>query len=500
MNATLPKLDQPEDTPRDLPHNLSAEAAVIGSILYDNNAFQRVADILRPTDFYAPAHEEIFTACQLLIQNGRVADGVTLREQFEKDERLTAIGGASYLANLLDSAAFGPEVQDYAKMIRDLAMRRELINIGAGVQSRAKTHDRENDGSQQVEMAERELFALAERGSTGRGFSNFADALTESLQMAEAAFKRDGKIAGVATELDELDYMLGGLHGSDLVILAGRPSMGKTSLATNIAYNAAASCRRETQEDGSKKTMSGAVVAFFSLEMSSEQLATRILAERTGINAHKIRQGDLDKHDFETLREGTEELQNLPLYIDDQGGISVSQLAARARRLHRSVGIDMIIIDYLQLLTGTSGKASENRVQEVTQITTTLKALAKELNVPVVALSQLSRAVEQRDDKRPQLSDLRESGSIEQDADVVMFVYRESYYLERTEPQADPSDLASNEKWAAWRERMDQVYGTAEVIIGKQRHGPIGRVVLSFDANVTRFGNLAKPTDQSEYE
>lgn len=496
----MPKTEQLDEVARDLPHNLSAEAAVIGSILYDNNAFQRIADILRPTDFYAPAHEEIFTACQLLIQNGRVADGVTLREQFEKDERLTAIGGATYLANLLDSAAFGPEVQDYAKMIRDLAMRRELINIGAGVQSRAQTHDRESDGSQQVELAERELFALAERGSTGRGFASFSDALTESLQMAEAAFKREGKIAGVATELDELDYMLGGLHGSDLVILAGRPSMGKTSLATNIAYNAAAACRRETQEDGSKKSMAGAVVAFFSLEMSSEQLATRILAERTGINAHKIRQGDLDKHDFETLREGTEELQNLPLYIDDQGGISVSQLAARARRLHRSVGLDMIIIDYLQLLTGTSGKASENRVQEVTQITTTLKALAKELNVPVMALSQLSRAVEQRDDKRPQLSDLRESGSIEQDADVVMFVYRESYYLERTEPQADPSDLASNEKWAAWRERMDQVYGTAEVIIGKQRHGPIGRVVLSFDANVTRFGNLAKPSDQGDYE
>ncbi len=492
MSTAIAPINSPEDQAPDLPHNLSAEAAVIGSILYDNNAFQRVADFLRPTDFYAPAHEEIFSACQLLIQNGRVADGVTLREQFEKDERLTAIGGAQYLAELLDSAAFGPEVQDYARIIRDLAMRRELINIGAGVQSRAMVHDRETDGAQQIEVAERQLFDLAERGSTGRGFSSFAEALTESLQMAEAAFKRDGKIAGIATQLDELDHKLGGLHGSDLVILAGRPSMGKTSLATNIAYNAASACRRETQEDGSKKTVAGAVVAFFSLEMSSEQLATRIVAERTGINAHRIRQGDLNKHDFETLREATQELQNLPLYIDDQGGISVSQLAARARRLHRSVGLDMIVIDYLQLLSGTSGKQSENRVQEVTQITTTLKALAKELNVPVVALSQLSRAVEQRDDKRPQLSDLRESGSIEQDADVVMFVYRESYYLERTEPQADPSDLASNEKWAQWRERMDQVYGTAEVIIGKQRHGPIGRVVLSFDANVTRFGNLAK--------
>ena len=496
MSQVIAPLQTSEPSGPELPHNLSAEAAVIGSILYDNNAFQRVSDILRPIDFYAPAHQEIFEACQMLIQNGRVADGVTLREQFEKDERLTQIGGAQYLADLLDSAAFGPEVQDYARIIRDLAMRRELINIGAGVQTRAQHHDRDVDGTQQIELAERELFALAERGSTGRGFSTFSEALTESLQMAEAAFKREGKIAGIATLLDDLDHKMGGLHKSDLIILAGRPSMGKTSLVTNIAYNVAAAYRGEKLEDGSTKTVDGGKVAFFSLEMSSEQLATRILAERTSINAHKIRQGDLDKHDFETLREATEELQNLPLYIDDQGGISVSQLAARARRLQRAQGVDLIIIDYLQLLTGTSGKADVNRVQEITQITTTLKALAKELNVPVIALSQLSRQVEQRDDKRPQLSDLRESGSIEQDADVVMFVYRESYYLERTEPQADGGDPAAADKWASWRQRMDEVYGTAEVILGKQRHGPIGKVVLSFDANVTRFGNLARtPAD-----
>lgn len=496
--ASLPVPEAPART--EAPHNLSAEAAVIGSILYDNNSFQRVADILRPTDFYAPAHEEIYEACQLLIQNGRVADGVTLREQFEKNERLTEIGGAQYLAELLDSAAFGPEVQDYARIIRDLAIRRELMHIGAGVQSRASKPDRDSDGTQQIEVAERELFALAERGSTGRGFTSFGEALTESLKMAEAAFKRDGKIAGIATRLDDLDHKLGGLHKSDLIILAGRPSMGKTSLVTNIAYNVAADYRGEKQEDGSTKTIAGGKVAFFSLEMSSEQLATRILAERTGINAHKIRQGDLDKYDFEKLRDATEELQNLPLYIDDQGGISVSQLAARARRLHRSVGIDVIIIDYIQLLSGTSGKSDVNRVQEVTQITTTLKALAKELSVPVIGLSQLSRAVEQRDDKRPQLSDLRESGSIEQDADVVMFVYRESYYLERTEPQSDGADPAASEKWATWRQRMDEVYGTAEVILGKQRHGPIGKVTLAFDANITRFGNLEKQPSSGDFD
>ena len=479
------------------PHNLSAEAAVLGAILFDNNAYQRVADILRPSDFYAPAHQELFDVSATMIQQGRIADGVTLREHFEKAEKLTEIGGALYLEQLLDSAAFGPEVGDYARMIRDLAMRRTLVGIGSELQGRALNPTPEESGERQIELAERQLFDLAERGSSGRGFSSFSEALTESLKNAEAAFKREGKIAGIPTVLRDLDEKLGGLHRSDLIILAGRPSMGKTSLATNIAYNAAAAYRAEVQDDGSKKTVDGAIVGFFSLEMSNEQLATRIIAERTGITTHRIRQGDLDKSDFERLREATEELQNLPLYIDDTGGISISQLAARARRLQRSVGLDMIVIDYLQLITVTSGNSNANRVQEITQITTSLKALAKDLNVPIIALSQLSRAVEQRDDKRPQLSDLRESGSIEQDADVVLFVYREENYLSRTEPGADPNDPASNEKWSQWRQRMDQVYGKAEVIIGKQRHGPIGRVELAFDSNVTRFGDLSH--DQQGY-
>ncbi|MEP6276501.1 replicative DNA helicase [Hyphomonas sp.] len=479
------------------PHNLSAEAAVLGAILFDNNAYQRVADILRPSDFYAPAHQELFDVSATMIQQGRIADGVTLREHFEKAEKLAEIGGARYLEQLLDSAAFGPEVGDYARMIRDLAMRRSLVGIGSELTGRALNPTPEENGERQIELAERQLFDLAERGSSGRGFTTFSEALTESLKNAEAAFKREGKIAGIPTVLRDLDEKLGGLHRSDLIILAGRPSMGKTSLATNIAYNAAAAYRAEVQDDGSKKTIDGAIVGFFSLEMSNEQLATRIIAERTGITTHRIRQGDLDKSDFERLCEATEELQNLPLYIDDTGGISISQLAARARRLQRSVGLDMIVIDYLQLITVTSGNANANRVQEITQITTSLKALAKDLNVPIIALSQLSRAVEQRDDKRPQLSDLRESGSIEQDADVVMFVYREEYYLSRTEPGADPSDPSSNEKWSQWRERMDQVYGKAEVIIGKQRHGPIGRVELAFDSNITRFGDLSR--DQQGY-
>ncbi|MEL6324634.1 MAG: replicative DNA helicase, partial [Pseudomonadota bacterium] len=471
------------------PHNLAAEAAVLGAVLFDNNAFERVAEILRTSDFYAPAHKEVFDAAQLLIQNGRVADGVTLREHFERADKLTEIGGATYLADLLDSAAFGPEISDYAQMIRDLAVRRELVSLGSSMQSRALTPELGEDGSKQIELAEKSLFDLAERGSTGRGLSAFHDAIAESLEMAEAAFQREGKIAGIATHLDDLDAKLGGLHRSDLIILAGRPSMGKTSLALNIAYNAAVACRRETQEDGSKKTVDGAVVGFFSLEMSRAQLAMRILAERSGIMSHKIRQGELTKDEFERLREATEELQNLPLYIDDQGGLSVSQVAARARRLQRSVGLDLLVIDYLQLLTG-SARHQGNRVQEITEISMGLKTLAKDLNIPVLALSQLSRQVEQRDDKRPQLADLRESGSIEQDADVVSFVFREDYYLERTEPEHDPNDPQASEKWQRWRDRMDNVYGTAEVIIGKQRHGPIGKVILAFDSNLTRFGNL----------
>lgn len=488
-----------ETTAPDAPNNLVAEAAVLGAILFDNNAYQRVTELLQPKDFYAPAHQEIYATCAALIEQGRVADGVTLREHFERNDQLSAIGGAAYLAELLESAAFGPEVTDYAKIVRDLAVRRELLNIGTGMRQRALVPPERTEGTDQIELAERELFALAERGSSNRGFTDFGSAVRQSLEMAEAAFQREGKIAGIATHLDDLDYKLGGLHKSDLIILAGRPSMGKTSLATNIAYNVAAACRREKQDDGSLKSVDGGVVAFFSLEMSAEQLATRIIAERTSISGHKFRSGELDERDFDKIRDAVTELQNLPLHIDDTGGLSISQLAARARRLHRTVGLDMIVIDYLQLITSGSGKGDSNRVQEITQISMALKALAKDLDVPVIALSQLSRQVEQRDDKRPQLSDLRESGSIEQDADVVMFVFRESYYLERTEPQADPGDPNSSEKWTRWRERMDQVFGTAEVIIGKQRHGPIGKVTLAFDANVTRFGNLDQGQQNPEY-
>ena len=477
------------------PNNVAAEAAVLGAVLFDNNTFMNVRDILRTTDFYAPAHQAVFEVCQNLIDGGRVADGVTLREHFDSEDRLTEIGGASFLTTLLEYAAFGPEVADYARLIRDLAIRRELITIGSSVQSRAIKPEQYEDGASQIETAEKELFQLAERGTTHRGFNKFAVALTDAIEMAEAAYKRDGKIAGISTGLKDLDQKLGGMHRSDLIILAGRPAMGKTSLATNIAFNAASKYSYETLDDGSKKTIDGAIVGFFSLEMSNDQLATRIISERTEISSHKIRQGDITAQDFDKIREASQQIQHLPLFIDDQGGITIGQLSARARRLHRTVGLDLLIIDYLQLLSSNNVRASDSRVQEITQITMALKALAKELNIPILALSQLSRQVEQREEKRPQLADLRESGSIEQDADVVLFVYRESYYLAREEPKNE-KDKDENDKWIEWTERMDKVNGLAEIIIGKQRHGPIGTAELAFDPTHTRFGDLARDTEE----
>jgi replicative DNA helicase len=339
----------------------------------------------------------------------------------------------------------------------------------------------------QIEDAERRLYELAETGRYDGGFQRFAQALTTAIDMAAHAFQRDGKLSGVATGLDDLDRMMGGLQQSDLIILAGRPGMGKTALATNIGYNIAKAWRGEVKPDGHTVTVNGGIVGFFSLEMSAEQLATRIIAEQTGIPSNQIRRGGISESDFEKIKDYSIELQNIPLYVDETGGLSVAQLAARARRLKRQRGLDLLVVDYLQLLQGSTRRSAENRVQEITEITTKLKALAKELNVPILALSQLSRQVESRDDKRPQLSDLRESGSIEQDADVVLFVYREEYYHQMRKP------LESNrDKFAEWLAEADKVHGKAEVIIGKQRHGPTGTIELQFDAAVTRFSSLAR--------
>ncbi|MGZ9083464.1 MAG: replicative DNA helicase, partial [Rhodoplanes sp.] len=376
--------------------------------------------------------------------------------------------------------------EDYGRTIYDLALRRALIGIGEEMVNEAYDAPVDSAPRDQIETAERSLYELAETGRYDGGFQRFAQALTTAVDMAARAYQRDGRLSGVATGLRDLDRMMGGLQPSDLVIIAGRPGMGKTALATNVAYNVARAWRGDVRPDGRIVSANGGIVGFFSLEMSAEQLATRIISEQTEIPSYRIRRGEIDPSDFDRIAETAREMETIPLYIDETGGLSIAQLAARARRLKRQRGLDVMVVDYIQLLQGSTRRAVEGRVHEVTEITTNLKALAKELNIPVVALSQLSRQVENRDDKRPQLSDLRESGSIEQDADVVMFVFREEYYLKNREPRA------GTEEFFKWQSEMEAVHGRAEVIIGKQRHGPTGSVALQFKADVTRFSDLAE--------
>ncbi len=469
------------------PHNLEAEQALLGAILFDNETYNRITPLLQPQHFYDPVHGRIYRVCAELISAGELADGVTLRERFSKDGGIKEIGGAVYLMKLLEAAApLSTHAQSYAALIYDLALRRELIRVGNVIADLAENPPEDHDAKDIIEEAERTLFTLAESGTANSGFSPFSQALTTSIKMAAAAYESKSDVSGLASHFEDLDRMLGGLHQSDLVILAGRPSMGKTALATNIAFNIARQ-RLKIMRAGEIDTApdKGGVVAFFSLEMSAEQLATRLLSDAAGIESDRIRRGKISKQEYERLAEEAGNLHQLPLHIDETGAIGIAQLQARARRLQRTVGLDLIVVDYLQLVTSSSRK-SDGRVQEVSEITQGLKALAKDLKVPVLALSQLSRQVETRDDKRPQLSDLRESGSIEQDADVVLFVYRESYYLERAEPRE------GTDEHIAWMRQLDEVRNQAEVIIGKQRHGPIGKVKLFFDSRYTRFGNLAR--------
>jgi len=471
-----------------LPHNLEAEQALLGALLFDNAAYERLGDTLQGRHFYEPFHQRLYDAIEDHVRKGLLAEPIVLMERFKRDPAFEELGGIRYLADLVDRAPPAANAQDYGRVVYDLALRRELIRIGGEIGRIAQEGgDPEPiEAREQIETAEQQLYQLAESGAPSTGFMTFADALTGAVKMAAEAFERDGGLAGVATELIDLDRKIGGLHPSDLIILAGRPSMGKTALATNIAFNVARAYAWEPQPDGSRKTVRGGVVAFFSLEMSGEQLAMRLLADASGVSSDRLRKGEIDASEFGRVRDAAIEIQEAPLHIDDTGGLSLAKLVARARRLKRQHGLDLVVVDYLQLVTTTGGNNQQNRVQEVSMITQGLKALAKELDVPVIALSQLSRQVESREDKRPQLSDLRESGSIEQDADIVMFVYRESYYLGRSEPrEGTPEHLK-------WQEDMDLVKGMAEVIIGKQRHGPIGTVKLSFSEDTTRFGNLAR--------
>src|SRR5258705_4351253 len=487
LDSTVLKPAPDAGTPayRSAPHNIEAEQALLGAILVNNDAFYGVSDFRDQNLFLEPIHQPISDPAGSLIRMGKVAPPVRLKTFVRAETDIGGLTVGQSLARLAAEATTIINAQDYGRTIYELALRRDLIRIGEDMVNVAYDAPVDFAPRAQIEDAERRLYELAEAGRYDGGFQRFAQALTVAVDMAAKAFQRDGKLSGIATGLRDLDTKMGGLQPSDLIVLAGRPGMGKTALATNIAYNVAKAHRAEVQADGTMKSVNGGVVGFFSCEMSAEQLATRIIAERTGIPSSTIRRGGITENDFEKIRDYSIELQSLPFYVDETGGLSISQLTARARRLERPKGLDRLVIDYIQLLQGT-GKRMDNRVQEVTEITTSLKALAKELNVPIVALSQLSRQVENREDKRPQLSDLRESGSIEQDADVVMFVFREEYYLANKQPRE------GTDEHIKWQTDMAAVHGTAELIIGKQRHGPTGTVNLQFDATVTRFANQAQ--------
>ena len=474
-----------------LPHNIEAEQQLLGAILTNNDVFDRVASIIGPEHFFDPVHARIFEIAASRIAKNLAVTPVTVKGFMEDDEGLKELGGAPYLVRIAGASIAAYAARDYAQIIYDLAIRRELMALGKEITAKAQDVDVASEPKDQIVEAEQQLYKMSEQGRTDSGFVSFLSAVKDAVQVANAAYQRDGGLAGLSTGLLDMDKKLGGLHRSDLLILAGRPSMGKTSLATNIAFNIAKAYQKGTLHDGNEGAVNGGVVGFFSLEMSAEQLAARVLSEASEVPSEQIRRGDMTEAEFRRFVEAAKTLESCPLFIDDTPSLPISQLAARARRLKRTHGLDLIIVDYLQLMRGTGSKASENRVNEIAEISMGLKAVAKELDIPVVALSQLSRQVESREDKRPQLSDLRESGSIEQDADVVMFVFREEYYKEREKP--GDHDL---EGMAKWQDEMEALHGKAEVIIGKQRHGPIGTVELSFEGRFTRFGNLVKPWQQ----
>jgi replicative DNA helicase len=476
---------EPAPIYRTAPHNIDVEQALLGAVLVNNEAFYRVSDFLETQHFYEPIHQKIFELVSSLVRAGKVATPVTLKTFLPADIDIAGLTSVQYLARLAAEATTVINAADYGRTIYDLAIRRALIVIGEEMVNVAYDAPVDLGPQSQIEDTERRLYELAETGRYDGGFQRFSQALTTAVDMAARAYQRDGKLSGVATGLRDLDRQMGGLQQSDLVILAGRPGMGKTALATNIAYNVAKAWQGHVRADGRVETTNGGIVGFFSLEMSAEQLATRILSEQAEIPSYRIRRGEIDPSDFDRIAAVASEMETIPLDIDETGGLSIAQLAARARRLKRQRGLDLLVVDYIQLLQGSSKRAAEGRVQEVTEITTNLKALAKELNVPILALSQLSRQVENREDKHPQLSDLRESGSIEQDADVVLFVFREEYYLRNREPRA------GTEEHFKWQTEMEAVLGKAEVIVGKQRHGPTGTVKMQFEADVTRFADLA---------
>jgi len=459
-----------------LPSNIDAEQALIGSVLVNNDIIDEVANIINFKEFYDPVHSKIYDMIEKLHNKGMIANPITLKTPFEKDENLSEVGGTEYLVKLTRLSSSIKQSIDYAKIIHEKFVKRELVKISESLSEDAVDEKTEKSGEDIIQDTEKLLFDLAERGTFNQSFLKFDQALDQTIEMATNAMKSDQGIVGVPTGLKDLDERLGGLHKSDLVIIAGRPSMGKTALATNIAYYAAKKIL-----DNNEKTS----VAFFSLEMSSEQLSTRIISEQSRIKSNDIRRGKITEEEFNRLIETSRNIHQLPLIIDETPAITIATLSNRARRMKRLFGLNLIVVDYIQLMT-TGSKRYDGRVQEISEITQGLKALAKELGVPVLALSQLSRAVEQRDDKKPQLSDLRESGSIEQDADVVMFVFREEYYLERKEPRLGTIEHAE------WQSKMNEIIGAADIIIGKQRHGPTGNIKVEFEGIYTKFKDASK--------
>jgi replicative DNA helicase len=492
MPASLTLVEPPQGGSPSLPHNVEAEAALLGALMIDNRLLEDIQLKLRADHFYEPLHGRIFEQIRRLVDKNMLATPVTLRPVFEADEEMKQLGGPAYLAQLTGSGAPIIGARDFAAQIYDLAQLRALVGVGRSMVERALDTSEEVEPKKQIEEAEASLYRVAEEGGTEGGVKSFASAALEAIRMADKALSSGGGLSGLTTGINAINAKTGGLHNSDLLILAGRPGMGKTSLATNIAFNTARKYVQELAEGVPADKLSGTPVAFFSLEMSADQLATRILAEQSEVSSEALRMGKISREEFRNLARASTELQDLPLYIDDTPGLTIAALRTRARRLKRQRQIGLIVVDYLQLLQGT-GKSGgdQNRVQEISEISRGLKTLAKELQVPVLALSQLSRQVESREDKRPQLSDLRESGSIEQDADIVMFVYREDYYLAAKEPREGSQDGKGQEAYEEWQRQMNEVYGQAELIVAKQRHGATGKVKLRFDARITRFSDLA---------
>ena len=471
---------------KDLPHNIEAEQGMLGAILLNNEIYYDISETIITEHFYEPVHRLIYDVIGKMILKGQIATPITLKSFFEVENNLEEIGGSNYLVRLANSAVSLDYAKNYAKIIYDLAVRRGLYDLGGKIQYDAIRNDIESKPEDLIEETEKDLYQLSEKGTSKNSVRTFQSSVEEAIELAKKAFEKDSSVVGISSNFTDLDTKLGGFHPSDLIIIAGRPSMGKTSLATNIAFNIA----KDSHDN--KETKSS--VLFFSLEMSSEQLARRILSEQARISSNDIRRGNLSENDLDNLVSVSKEILEIPLYIDDTPAVNIGTLSSRARRLKRNNGLGVIVIDYLQLLRPSKTSRNESRVLEISEITQGLKALAKELNVPIIALSQLSRQVEQREDKKPQLSDLRESGSIEQDSDVVMFIFREEYYLEKNAPSPGTAEFVE------WQQKMDEIHGQADLLIMKQRHGPTGNIKLSFDAKYTRFGNFISKDHTDNYE